>query len=297
MITKGIILAGGKSTRLYPVTHSVSKQLLPIYDKPMIYYPLTTLMLAGVVDILLITRPEETALFHQVFRDGSQWGISIHYAVQKEPRGLAEALIIGRHFIGKDPVAFILGDNIFYGDGLSGLLRSAAAVQSGAEIFASYVDDPSRYGVVEIDADGKALSITEKPLQPKSSYAVTGLYLYDSTVCDIVKQVTPSERGELEITSVNAIYLAQGRLHVNLLGRGYAWFDTGTHESLLEASNFVAMIQRRQGLQIACPEEIAFRLKLIDEEAILRLAAPLRGSFYGQYLERLVRTDKRYLRT
>jgi len=297
MITKGIILAGGKSTRLYPVTHSVSKQLLPIYDKPMIYYPLTTLMLAGVVDILLITRPEETALFHQVFRDGSQWGINIHYAVQKEPRGLAEALIIGRHFIGKEPIAFILGDNIFYGDGLSGLLRSAAAAPSGAEIFASYVDDPSRYGVVEIDLDGKAVSIEEKPAAPKSSYAVTGLYLYDSMVCDIVRQVTPSARGELEITSVNALYLAQGRLHVNLLGRGYAWFDTGTHESLLEASNFVAMIQRRQGLQIACPEEIAYRLKLIDEDAILQLAAPLQGSNYGKYLERLVRSDKRYLRT
>ena len=295
MITKGIILAGGKSTRLYPVTHSVSKHLLPIYDKPMIYYPLTTLMLAGVTDVLLITRPEELPLFHQVFKDGAQWGISINYAVQKEPRGLADALLIGHHFINDGPLIFILGDNIFYGEGLGGLLRSAAQKPNGAQVFAYYVEDPTRYGVVEIDEDGRALSIEEKPKQPKSSYAVTGLYAYDSDISSIVKDVKPSARGELEITTVNEIYLARQKLSVNLLGRGYAWFDTGTHESLLEASNFVAMIQRRQGLQIACPEEIAYRLDLIDEEMLLRTAASLPNTAYGRYLDNLVRSDKRYL--
>jgi glucose-1-phosphate thymidylyltransferase len=295
MITKGIILAGGQSTRLYPVTHSVSKHLLPVYDKPMIYYPLTTLMLAGITDVLVITRPEELPLFHHVFRDGSQWGINIHYAVQKAARGLAEALIIGGHFIGNDPVAFILGDNIFYGEGLGPMLRTAAQRSLGANVFAYYVDDPQRYGVVELDGDGKALSIVEKPSDPKSSYAVTGLYLYDSQVRDIVKDIKPSARGELEITAVNARYLELGQLHAHLLGRGYAWFDTGTHESLLEAANFVAMIQRRQGLQVACPEEIAFRLKHIDEEALLRLAATYANTAYGKYLERLVRSDRRYL--
>jgi glucose-1-phosphate thymidylyltransferase len=297
-IRKGIILAGGRSTRLYPVTHSVSKHLLPIFDKPMIYYPLTTLMLAGITDILLITRPEETALFHHVLRDGAQWGVNIHYAVQNEPRGLADALLIGRHFIGNDGVAFILGDNVFYGDGLGTLLRSASAeLDTGAHVFASYVDDPSRYGVVQLDDNCQPIDIVEKPAEPKSSYAVTGLYLYDSAACGIARELRPSARGELEITSVNAAYLAQGRLRVTLLGRGFTWFDTGTHEALLEAANFVATIQRRQGLQVACPEEIAYRLKLIDESAIRVLAGSLRGTSYGNYLERLVRSDKRYLTT
>lgn len=295
MTMKGIILAGGQSTRLYPVTHAVSKHLLPVYDKPMIYYPLATLMLAGIVDIMVITKPDELPLFHHVFRDGTQWGINIHYAVQKEPRGLAEALIIGGHFIGNEPVAFILGDNIFYGEGLGPMLRAAAQSCSGAEVFAYYVDDPQRYGVIELDSEGRPVSIVEKPAEPKSSYAITGLYLYDSDVRQIAKDIQPSARGELEITAVNARYLELGRLKARLLGRGFAWFDTGTHESLLEASNFVAMIQRRQGLQVACPEEIAFRMNRIDEQALLKMAAGYGNTSYGRYLERLVRSDKKYL--
>jgi len=295
MIKKGIILAGGQSTRLFPVTHCVSKHLLPIYDKPMIYYPLSTLMLAGVQDILLITRPDEMSLFQKALRDGYQWGVNIQYAVQESPRGLADAFLIGRRFVGNSTVALILGDNIFYGEGLGPLMRTAGQLQSGAEVFASYVDDPRRYGVVEIDDRGTVLSIEEKPAEPKSSYAVTGLYMYDSQVCDIAREIAPSARGELEITSVNEKYLQQGQLHVNLLGRGYAWFDTGTHDSLLEASNFVAMIERRTGLQVASPEEIAYRMKLIDEEALLRLASTLNKSDYGKYLAGLVQPDRRYV--
>ena len=294
MITKGIILAGGKSSRLYPVTHSVSKQLLPVYDKPMIYYPLTTLMLAGVSDILIITRSDESALFFRVLGDGSQWGLNIQYAVQDVPRGLAEALVIGREFVNREPVVFILGDNIFYGDGLGLMLSAARRKPTGADIFAYYVDDPTRYGVVEMGDGGKALSIEEKPALPKSQYAVTGLYMYDSDACDIARDVKPSSRGELEITAVNQRYLELGRLHVNIFGRGFAWFDTGTHESLLEASNFVAMIERRQGLLVACPEEIAYRLGLIDEESLLRLASALDNTDYGKYLKRLMQSDKRY---
>ena len=294
MSTKGIILAGGQSTRLYPVTHAVTKHLLPIYDKPMIYYPLSTLMLAGIRDVLLITRPEEIPLFHQVLHDGSQWGISIHYDVQKTPRGLADALIIGNHFIGNDSIALILGDNIFHGEGLGPLLRSTLQKPAGATIFAYYVDDAWRYGVVELGPDGRPVSIEEKPKQPKSSYAVTGLYIYESGARDVARSIEPSARGELEITAVNEFYLGQGRLNANVLGRGYAWFDTGTHESLLEASNFVALIERRQGLQVACPEEIAFRLGYIDEEALLRIAQTYSNTNYGKYLERLVRSEKRY---
>jgi len=296
-VKKGIILAGGHSTRLYPVTHSVSKQLLPVYDKPMIYYPLCTLMLAGIRNILVITRTDEHDLFVRVLGDGSQWGLNIEYGVQDEPRGLAEAFVIGREFVDSKPVALILGDNIFYGEGLGTLLRGAVQANNGAEVFAYYVDDPQRYGVVEIGTDGKALSIEEKPATPKSSYAVTGLYLYDGDVCNIVRDITPSARGELEITAVNQKYLQAGRLHVNIMGRGFGWFDTGTHESLLEAANFVAMIERRQGLQIACPEEIAYRLEFIDEESLLSLAAGLSKTKYGEYLKGLVRTDRRYVTT
>jgi glucose-1-phosphate thymidylyltransferase len=288
---KGIILAGGSGTRLYPVTQAVSKQLMPVYDKPMVYYPLTTLMLAGIKDVLLISTPQDTPRFTELLGDGSQWGMNIQYAVQPSPDGLAQAFIIGREFVGTNPSALVLGDNIFYGHDLVKLMQRANAQPSGASVFAYHVHDPERYGVVEFDSHQRALSIEEKPLKPKSNYAVTGLYFYDSLVCDVAANVQPSARGELEITDINRWYLAQQQLHVEIMGRGYAWLDTGTHDSLLEAAGFIATLQKRQGLMVACPEEIAFAQQWIGADQLQKLATPLAKNSYGQYLLNLLKSN------
>jgi len=288
MTRKGIILAGGSGTRLYPVTHVVSKQLLPVYDKPMIYYPLSTLMLAGIRDILIISTPQDTPRFEALLGDGRKWGIRLRYAVQPRPEGIAQAFLVGRRFIGKDSVALILGDNLFHGHDLTALLRKAAQRKRGATIFAYPVDDPERYGVVQFDKSGKAIGIEEKPRRPRSRYAIVGLYFYDNRVVDIASRLKPSRRGELEITDVNKAYLERGQLDVLPMGRGYAWLDTGTHESLLEASHFIETIERRQGLKIACPEEIAFRMGYISGARLRSLARPLAKSGYGQYLLKVV---------
>ena len=286
---KGIILAGGSGTRLYPITKGISKQLIPIYDKPMIYYPLSTLMLAGITDILVISTPEYTPLFEQLLGDGSDIGVSLTYKVQEKPNGLAEAFILGADFIGNDSVCLILGDNIYYGSGLSKLVQEAAEKIDGATVFGYHVNDPERFGVVDFDSNMKALSIEEKPENPKSNYAVTGLYFYDNTVVEKAKNLKPSDRGELEITDINKLYLDEGKLDVKLMGRGYAWLDTGTHDSMMEAASFIATIQKRQNLKVACLEEIAYRMGYISKEKLVELAQPMKKNDYGQYLLRLAK--------
>lgn len=286
---KGIILAGGSGTRLYPITRGISKQLIPVYDKPMIYYPLSTLMLAGIREILVISTPDYLPLFEGLLGDGSEWGLSLSYKVQAQPNGLAEAFILGEDFIGDDAVCLILGDNIYYGAGLSELVQSAAQKTTGATVFGYHVNDPERFGVVEFDDAMHAVSIEEKPAQPKSNYAVTGLYFYDNQVVDIAKHIQPSPRGELEISDVNSEYLKRGQLDVKLMGRGYAWLDTGTHDSMMEAANFIATVQKRQNLKVACLEEIAYRMGYIDRDQLVKLAQPLKKNDYGQYLLRLAK--------